>query len=117
MALGDFLSRNLCDSPDHRPHSHGEAAYSYLERPLHPGDRYVLYTNGLPESKNATGEEFGLSRCLKVVDSHARLPAAAFADQLLSEISSWTAQDSVRLQEEDMTLIVIDCQGGPSPSG
>jgi sigma-B regulation protein RsbU (phosphoserine phosphatase) len=87
-----------------------EAAYSYLEIPLHPGDRYVLYTDGLPESKNATGEEFGLTRCLKVLDSHLRLPAAAFADQLLSEISSWTAQGSVRPQEDDMTLIVIDCQ-------
>ena len=87
-----------------------EAAYSYLEMPLHPGDRYVLYTDGLPESKNATGEEFGLTRCLKVLDSHPRLPAAAFADQLLREISSWTAQRSVRLQEDDMTLIGIDCQ-------
>jgi hypothetical protein len=87
-----------------------EAAYSYLEMPLHPGDRYVLYTDGLPESKNATGEEFGLRRCLKVLDSHPRLPAAAFADQLLSEISSWTAQRSVGLQEDDMTLIVVDCK-------
>ena len=87
-----------------------EAAYSYLEMGLHPGDRYVLYTDGLPESKNATGEEFGLTRCLKVLDSHPRLPAAAFADQLLSEISSWTAQRSVGLQEDDMTLIVVDCK-------
>jgi len=87
-----------------------EAAYSYLEMPWHPGDRYVLYTDGLPESKNATGEEFGLTRCLKVLDSLPRLPATAFADQLLSEISRWTAEGSVRLQEDDMTLIVVDCK-------
>jgi len=87
-----------------------EAGYSSVEMKLQPGDRYVLYTDGLPESKNATGEEFGLTRCLKVLDSHPRLAAAAIADQLLSEISSWTAQGSVRLQEDDMTLIVVDCK-------
>jgi sigma-B regulation protein RsbU (phosphoserine phosphatase) len=87
-----------------------EAEYSSIELKLQPGDRYVLYTDGLPESKNATGEEFGLTRCLKVLDSHPRLPAAAFADQLLSEISTWTAEGSIRLEEDDMTLIVIDCQ-------
>ena len=87
-----------------------EAAYSYLEMPFDRGDRYVLYTDGLPESKNAMGEEFGIARCLKVLEAHPGLRAAAFADQLLSRISSWTAEGSVRLQEDDMTLIVIDCQ-------
>lgn len=87
-----------------------EACYSSVEMKLQAGDRYVLYTDGLPESKNATGEEFGLTRCLKVLDSHPRLAAAAIADQLLSEISSWAAQGSVRLQEDDMTLIVVDCK-------
>ena len=90
-----------------------EAEYSSMEMRLHPGDRYVLYTDGLPESKNVAGEEFGLARCMKVLDSHPRLPAAALADQLLSEISRWTetAKSTVRLQEDDMTLIVLDCAG------
>jgi sigma-B regulation protein RsbU (phosphoserine phosphatase) len=86
-----------------------EADYSAIEIRFEPEDRYVLYTDGLPESRNAAGEEFGIARCLKVLDSHPRLAAAALADQLLSEISSWTAQGSVRLQEDDMTLIVLDC--------
>jgi sigma-B regulation protein RsbU (phosphoserine phosphatase) len=90
-----------------------EAEYSSIEIPLQRGDRYVLYTDGLPESKNAAGEEFGLIRCMKVLDSHPRLPAAALADQLLSEISRWTetAKGSLGLQEDDMTLIVLDCAG------
>ncbi len=86
-----------------------EAGYSSVEMKLQPGDRYVLYTDGLTESKNAAGEEFGITRCLNVLDSHP-LAAAAVADQLLSEISAWTAQGSVRLQEDDMTLIVLDCK-------
>jgi serine phosphatase RsbU (regulator of sigma subunit) len=87
-----------------------EACYSSVEMKLQAGDRYVLYTDGLPESKNATGEEFGLTRCLKVLDSHPQLAAAEIVDQLLGEISSWAAQGSVRVQEDDMTLIVVDCK-------
>jgi sigma-B regulation protein RsbU (phosphoserine phosphatase) len=87
-----------------------EAGYSSVEMKLQSGDRYVLYTDGLTESKNAAGEEFGITRCLNVLDSHPRLAAAAVADQLLSEIAGWTAQGSVRLQEDDMTLIVVDCK-------
>jgi sigma-B regulation protein RsbU (phosphoserine phosphatase) len=87
-----------------------EATYSSIEMPLHPEDRYVLYTDGLPESRNATGEEFGIARCLKVLNCYPRLAAAALADQLLSDITSWTAQGAARLREDDMTLIVVDCK-------
>jgi hypothetical protein len=88
-----------------------EAVYSSIEILLRPGDRYVLYTDGLPESTNAKGEEFGLLRCKQFLGCHPRLSAAALADELLSEIARWSARSSGRLQEDDMTLIVIDCQG------
>jgi len=35
-----------------------EVAYSSIEIPLQQDDRYVLYTDGLPESTNAKAEEF-----------------------------------------------------------
>ena len=38
-------------------------------------------------------------------------PSAALADQLLSEIARWSARSSGRLQEDDMTLIIVDWQG------
>ncbi len=88
-----------------------EAVYTSIEIPLQPGDRYVLYTDGLFESANAKAEEFGLSRCEQFLGKHSQLPAAALADELLSEIARWSARSSVRLQEDDITLIVIDWQG------
>ena len=88
-----------------------EAVYSSIEIPLQQGDRYMLYTDGLPESTNAKAEEFGLPRCKQFLGSHSRLLAQALADQLLSEIARWSARSSSRLQEDDMTLIVIDWQG------
>jgi phosphoserine phosphatase RsbU/P len=88
-----------------------EAVYASIEIPLQPGDRYVLYTDGLPESTNAKAEEFGLPRYKQFLGSHSRLLAPALADQLLSEIARWSARSSGRPQEDDMTLIVIDWQG------
>jgi sigma-B regulation protein RsbU (phosphoserine phosphatase) len=88
-----------------------EAVYTSLEIPLQPGDRYVLYTDGLPESANAKAEEFGLPRCEQFLRTHSQLPAASLADELLSEISRWSARSSGSLQQDDITLIVIDWQG------
>ena len=88
-----------------------EAIYASIEIPLRPGDRYVLYTDGLLESANAKAEEFGLSRCEQFLGAHSQLPATALADALLSEIAGWSARSSVRLQADDITLVVIDWQG------
>ncbi len=86
-----------------------EAFYEAVELPLRRGDRYVLYTDGLPESKSAAGEEFGLQRCKQFLESHRRLLTGEFADQLLSEISRWSARSAGGAQEDDMTLILLDC--------
>jgi phosphoserine phosphatase RsbU/P len=87
-----------------------EAVYSAIEIPLQQGDRYVLFTDGLPESTNAKEEEFGLSRCKRFLGSHSDLSPLVVADALLSEIARWSSRSSGRLQQDDMTLIVIDCQ-------
>jgi phosphoserine phosphatase RsbU/P len=91
-----------------------EAVYSAIEIPLQHGDLYVLYTDGLLESTNAKAEEFGLSRCKQFLASHSRLPPAALADALLSEIARWSARSSGRPQDDDVTLIVLDCLGQSS---
>jgi sigma-B regulation protein RsbU (phosphoserine phosphatase) len=88
-----------------------EAEYASIEIQLQPGARYVLYTDGLPESKNASGEEFGIARCSQFLGSHPRLPAAALADEMLREIKNWTARAAGSVQEDDMTLVIADFLG------
>src|SRR6516165_10068994 len=87
-----------------------EAEYASIELPLQSGDRYLLYTDGLPESKNVSAEEFSLARCKQFLESHSNLPAAAVAHELLQEISRWSARPSGQSQEDDMTLLVFDYQ-------
>jgi sigma-B regulation protein RsbU (phosphoserine phosphatase) len=90
-----------------------EAEYSSIEMQLQPGDRYVLYTDGLPESKSVSGEEFGIARCSEFLASRTQPPAAKLADELLLEITSWTARASGSIQEDDMTLLILDFTGSP----
>ncbi len=85
-----------------------EAEYSSIEIPLRDGDRCLLYTDGLPESKSTTGEEFGIVRCTKFLESNSRLNATALADALLAEIARWSARASGASQDDDMTLVVVD---------
>jgi sigma-B regulation protein RsbU (phosphoserine phosphatase) len=87
-----------------------EAEYASLEIPLASGNRYLLYTDGLPESKNVSAEEFSLARCKQFLESHSNLPAAAVANDLLREISRWSGRLSGQAQEDDMTLLVLDYQ-------
>src|SRR5271170_501122 len=67
-----------------------EAEYASMEMQLQPGDRYLLYTDGLPETKNSASEEFGTARFAKTLESHAHLGASALADELFREIARWS---------------------------
>jgi serine phosphatase RsbU (regulator of sigma subunit) len=48
----------------------------YIERalPLEPGDRLVLYTDGLTDAESAAGESFGVDRLEALLGSEAALP-------------------------------------------
>ncbi len=89
-----------------------EATYSSLEIQLAPGDRIVLYTDGILESMNAAREEFGKSRLKKFLDASA-FSASHLADALLVELRRWSATDLGRAQDDDITLLVLDFL--PSP--
>ncbi len=87
-----------------------EAAYSSVEVRVHPGDRCLLYTDGVFEAKNAAQEEFGKLRCREFLESRANISAADFADALLSHIAAFSGLNSTRVQEDDITMLVLDFQ-------
>jgi sigma-B regulation protein RsbU (phosphoserine phosphatase) len=87
-----------------------EAAYSTVEIGLSPGDRCLLYTDGLFEAKNATQEEFGKSRCKEFMETQRDIPAARFVKALLDSVAGFSGYNSVRAQEDDITILVLDFQ-------
>jgi phosphoserine phosphatase RsbU/P len=87
-----------------------EAAYSSVEIRVGPGDRCLLYTDGLFEAKNAAQEEFGKARCKEFLETQLDIPAARFANALLDNIAGFSGHNSTRAQEDDITLLVLDFQ-------
>jgi len=62
-----------------------EGSYQQWSRPLHDGELYVLFTDGVHEAYNQAGEEFGLDRVRATIRrqldrSDADVPAAIVAD-------------------------------------
>jgi sigma-B regulation protein RsbU (phosphoserine phosphatase) len=80
--------------------------YPVCEMSIAPGDRFLLFTDGVIEPENARGDAFGAWKLEEVVRRNQSQPPAELADQLLSEIGQW--QPSSTTQQDDITLIVID---------
>lgn len=93
-----------------------EAAYSSVEIRICPGDRCLLYTDGVFEAKNAAQEEFGKSRCKEFLETQRDIPAARFANALLDSIAGFSGHNFARPQEDDITLLVLDFQSDSSCS-
>ncbi len=87
-----------------------EAAYSSVEIRVGPGDRCLLYTDGVFEAKNAAQEEFGKPRCKKFLEAQRDIPTACFANALIDSIARFSGHNSGRAQEDDITLLVLDFQ-------
>lgn len=86
------------------------AKYSTVELSFRPGDRCVLYTDGVLEGKNAAQEEFGASRLRAFLETQLDLAAGPFVHALVSEFSRWTGRTHGRAQEDDITLVAVDFQ-------
>jgi len=85
-----------------------EATYEALEFPLEVGDRYVLYTDGVPEAANPSEEQFGVDRFMRFIENNRHLGADQFAETFLAELSRWSGQTADQWQQDDITLLVVD---------
>jgi serine phosphatase RsbU (regulator of sigma subunit) len=85
-----------------------EAAYETLELRLEPGDRHVLYTDGIPEAANAAKEFYGIDRFAHFIEKHDTLRTEQFAEAFLAELATWSEQSTGQGQNDDVTLLLFD---------
>jgi serine phosphatase RsbU (regulator of sigma subunit) len=85
-----------------------EAVYTALELTLEPGDRHILYTDGILEAANPAQEMYGVDRFIEFMNVNKSLPADQFADTFLAEITNWTRQSADHGQQDDITLLLFD---------
>ena len=69
-----------------------------------PGDLLVLYTDGVTEANNSSGEEFGRERLAEAVKAHSDLSARDLIASLQREVLNWT--DGLGAGD-DVTFFVI----------
>jgi phosphoserine phosphatase RsbU/P len=80
--------------------------YPVCDMAIRPGDRFILYTDGVIEAQNAKGEFFGDRMLEEVICRNESRTASELVDQLLTELVDW--QPASTAQQDDITLIVID---------
>jgi phosphoserine phosphatase RsbU/P len=84
-----------------------EGAYKSMTAALEPGDRFVLYTDGIAEAPSLSGEEFGMERFKDFMTQNSGRSAQDFCDGLIQHVAAWCGNSS-REQHADLTLIVVD---------
>ncbi len=80
----------------------GGAEYEQAHVLLAPGDRLVIFTDGLTEARNADDDEFGETRLIDAAVHHRACSAPALQARLVDAVAAFTGG---RLQD-DATLIV-----------
>lgn len=73
---------------------------------LAPGDTFALYTDGITESFNSRGEEFGQERLIAALRRHRELPAQELLASVVEEVHEYMPLE----QGDDITLIVAKCK-------
>ena len=81
-----------------------EAGFEQRTTALGPGDRLVLFTDGLLESRDARGEQFGVGRLRAALAETADLDAAALAAELVARARAFSASSQLA---DDLTLVVL----------
>jgi len=80
--------------------------YPVCAMPISPGDRFLLYTDGVTEPENADGYSFGDAGLEQVVRANQGRSPAELSNEVLSAIRHW--QPPSITQQDDITLLVID---------
>jgi phosphoserine phosphatase RsbU/P len=81
-----------------------DAEYEETRLDLAPGDKVVLYTDGIVEAMNEQDEIFGFDRLLEVVQGESSLTADLLLKRILYKVNEFSAGAA---QHDDLTIIVL----------
>ena len=83
-----------------------DAAYTQTDIALRPGDRLVLFTDGITEAEDGEAVEFGDERLVEAVIAHRHESAPRLLDALFRGVSEFTGG----VFRDDATLIAVAVQ-------
>ncbi len=82
-----------------------QAQYMTVETHLQPGDRLFLYTDGVTECENPTGQEYGESGLTHALNKHRAFEGAAFLDALKWELTTWAGKEDF---DDDVSGVLLE---------
>ncbi len=75
---------------------------------LEPGDVFALYTDGVVESRNESGEDYGYDRLLSTLQKHRYEDAEEIHKAILDDLALFLNHGNY---DDDMTLLIIKWHG------
>ncbi len=81
---------------------------------LAPGDKIILYTDGIIEHQNPSGEMFGSKRLLRALHELKDLPVSRITEEILQAVKSFGGPCE---PEDDITLLAAEYQGPTADDG
>jgi serine phosphatase RsbU (regulator of sigma subunit) len=81
------------------------------QRAILPGDVIVLYTDGITEAMDRTGELFGDAALARVLEGHPDLGATAIRERVVREVRAFVGDAE---PHDDMTMIVLKLERAAS---
>jgi len=85
------------------------SAYEARTAPFAPGEVAVLFTDGIPDGRNAKGEDYSDGRLMSVVRDNRSAPAADICGLVLGDVRGFVCGDQPC---DDITLVVVKRTGG-----
>jgi sigma-B regulation protein RsbU (phosphoserine phosphatase) len=82
-----------------------DAPFQMLQRELEPGDKLVIYSDGLTEAEDADGAFFDTGRLRLCLRENAARDAAGLHAALLQAVDRFTEGGTIR---DDITALVIE---------
>ena len=80
---------------------------SYEDRTIRlgKGDRLYLYSDGVPETMDTTGKQFGVARLLETISQNRSRPLQETVDALVQEITTWRGSNK---PHDDISILVVE---------
>ncbi len=85
----------------------GEATYREGRAQLQPGDALVIYSDGVSETQNAAGEEYGPVRLYNTVARYLESTAAGIRDKIEADLTKFAQGTPAN---DDITLVIVKRQ-------
>ncbi len=82
-----------------------EANFEIASRVLQPADKVVIFSDGLTEAADASGEFYGVKRLRKFLRTNCALGAEAMREAILADVAAFSAEGGFH---DDITVLVLE---------